>query len=392
MSDDTDESLTSLTDYDEPTLTNLDENEKDDDDDERRQYHLKDNDHDFIPFSARGVAPDELQATHINHYHDLNRVTMETRDYSITRPSQSWLAQNGLIPNGLTLKDLLSKGKVSLPTSDKTGRAIQHIKFDSLIINDFECRLHTTIETLSNRIRWLLQESRKIFGVVQGARVLVVLDFSQGQASFGRGEEYHKNFMQLIDEQLIYKEQLGFIAYGTDVDALWSGIRDVNTRALDELRAWLANLKSSFGCGDENCAHIDSTCPNNNSKCAFKTNSSSNLLKGNPFKSFDRSISFIYQILALRRVSLMSNFDTLLLIVGSLPDQNIDIIADYVSQLFCGQDIPHIHAVSYDCSHHLVNALLKTITASASAFASLTSARNRNEPTSNALVPHNPLK
>ncbi|CAF5161651.1 unnamed protein product, partial [Rotaria magnacalcarata] len=127
------------------------------------------------------------------------------------------------------------------------------------------------------------------------------------------------------------------------------------------------------GCSDENCTHIDSTCPNNNSKCAFKTNSSSNLLK------------------ALRRVSLMSNFDTLLLVVGSLPDQNIDVIADYLSQLFCGQDVPRIHAVSYDCSHHLVNALLKTVTASASAFASLASARNRTEPTSNALVPHNPL-
>ncbi|CAF3965844.1 unnamed protein product, partial [Rotaria magnacalcarata] len=277
LGDESEESLTSLTDDDQPSLRNLDDN--DDDDEQHYQYHQPDNDHDFIPFSARGVAPDELQATHINHYHDLSRVTAESRDFSITRPSQFWLAQNGLIANGLTLKELLTKGKVSLPTSDKTGRAIQHIAFDSLIINDFECRLHTTIETLSNRIRWLLQDSRKVFGVVQGARVLVILDFSQGQASFGRGDEYHKHLMQLIEEQLIYKEQLGFIAYGTDIDALWNGVRDVNTRALDELRAWIASLKSSFGCSDENCTHIDSTCPNNNSKCAFKTNSSSNLLK-----------------------------------------------------------------------------------------------------------------
>lgn len=88
----------------------------------------------------------------------------------------------------------------------------------------------------------------------------------------------------------------------------------------------------------------------------------------------------------------MSDFDTLLLVVGSLPDQNIDIISDYVSQLFCGEDIPRIHAVSYDCSHHLVNALLKTVTASASTFASLASARSRTESTSTAVVPHNPLR
>lgn len=273
------ESLTSLTDDDQPTIINVD----DDDDEERRQYNQKEQDSDFIPFSARGSAPDELQATHVNHYHDLNRIHAESRDFSISRPSHTWLAQHGLIANGLTLKDLLNKGKISLPTADKTGRAVQHISFDSLTINDFECRLHATIETLSNRIRWLLQESRKVFGVVQGARVLVLLDFSQGQASFGRGNEYHKHLMELIDEQLIHKEQLGFIAYGTEVDALWKGVRDVNSRALDELRAWLANLKSSFGCSDENCTHIDSTCPNNNSKCAFKTSSGSNLLKGNSF-------------------------------------------------------------------------------------------------------------
>ena len=280
IGEESEESLTSLTDDDQPTIRNADDKD-DDDDDERRYYHQQDNDHDFIPFSARGAPPDELQATHINHYHDLTRINVEHRDFSITRPSQSWLAQNGLIPNGLTLKELLSKGKVSLPTNDKTGQAIQHISFDSFTIDDFECRLHATIETLSNRIRWLLKDSRKIFGVVQGARVLVVLDFSQGQASFGRGNEYYKHLMQLIDEQLVYKDQLGFIAYGTEVDALWNGVRDVNSRTLDELRAWLANLKSSFGCSDENCTHMDSTCPNNNNQCAFKTNGSSNLLKGN---------------------------------------------------------------------------------------------------------------
>ena len=86
----------------------------------------------------------------------------------------------------------------------------------------------------------------------------------------------------------------------------------------------------------------------------------------------------------------MSDFDTLLLIVGSLPDQNIDVIADYTAQLFCGDDVPRIHAVSYDCSHHLVNALLKTMTTSSTNFASLTSARTRTEST--ALVPHNPLR
>jgi len=277
--EDSEESLTSLTDDEQSTVIDADDN----DDEERRHYFQENSDQDFIPFSARGVPPDELQATHINHYHDLERVHAGNRDVSITRPSHIWLTQYGLIANGLTLKDLLTKGKVSLPTADKTGRAIQHISFDSLTINDFECRLHATVETLSNRIRWLLQDSRKVFGVVQGARVLVILDFSYGQASFGRGDEYHKHLLELLNEQLIHKDQIGFIAYGTEVDPLWKGIRDVNSRAFDEIRSWLNSLKSSFGCSDGNCTHIDSTCSNNKSKCAFKTSSGSNLLKGNHF-------------------------------------------------------------------------------------------------------------
>lgn len=278
--EESEQSLTSLTDYDQNTEREVDPIFEDNDDEERRQYQQNEDDHDFIPFSARGAPPDDLQATQISHYHDLERINAESRDFSVSRPSQSWLAQNGLNANGLTLKDLLTKGKVSLPTADKTGRAIQHITFDALIINDFECRLHTTIETVSNRIRWLLQDSRKVFGVVQGARVLVIFDFSQGQASFGRGNEYHKHLLDLIDEQLTTKDQLGFLAYGTDVDPLWKGLRDVNSRALDEVRAWLASLKASFGCSDENCAHIDNSCPNINAKCAFKTAGGSNILKG----------------------------------------------------------------------------------------------------------------
>ena len=97
-------------------------------------------------------------------------------------------------------------------------------------------------------------------------------------------------------------------------------------------------------------------------------------------------------ISALRRVPFMSGFDTLLLIVGTLPDQNIDLIVDYMAQLFCGDDLPRIHAVSYDCSHHLVNALLKTVTASNNTFANSVSEQTRAGSMSNAVVPHNPLQ
>ncbi|CAF1157019.1 unnamed protein product, partial [Didymodactylos carnosus] len=344
---DSQDSSSSLTDVENEDNEVLNDEEVDDDE-ENRQYTARDNaDDEFVLFSARiplkeNTPPSDLQATHVNHYHDLERVHEKSKDFSLTRPSTNWLASNGLPALNLTLKDLLDKGQISRPVGDKTGRAVQHITFDALTINDFECRLHTAIETLSNRIKWLLQNSRKIFGVVQGSKTLVVLDFSQSNASFGRGEEYRKNLLQLIDEQLSKKQQLGFLAYGTEVDALWKGLRDVNARSLDELRMWIAALHDSFGCS-ENCTHMETTCDRSTGKkCAFKSNGGT-----------------------LRRVEMISDYDTLLLIVGSLPDQNIDIIADFTAQIITGLDKPRLHAVSYDCNHHLVSSLLKTITSPA---------------------------
>ena len=84
--EDSEESLTSLTDDEQSTIINANENYDDDDDDERRQYSQENrNEQDFIPFSARGAPPDELQATHVNHYHDLDRLTAVPKDVSITR-------------------------------------------------------------------------------------------------------------------------------------------------------------------------------------------------------------------------------------------------------------------------------------------------------------------
>ena len=38
----------------------------------------------------------------------------------------------------------------------------------------------------NNRVRWLLQASRRVFGVVQGRRVAVLIDTSDANLNFGR--------------------------------------------------------------------------------------------------------------------------------------------------------------------------------------------------------------
>lgn len=100
--------------------------------------------------------------------------------------STEWLQHYSLEFLGLTLKDLLAKGVISKPVSDKTGKAVQHITFDSAHVDEFEYKLNLSLEMYSNRIKWLMQSSKKLFGLVQGERVAVLVDTSETNMAFGR--------------------------------------------------------------------------------------------------------------------------------------------------------------------------------------------------------------
>ncbi len=56
--------------------------------------------------------------------------------------SAQWLQNYSVEVMKLTLKDLLTKGSISKPISDKSGKAVQNITFDSGDINEFEYKLN----------------------------------------------------------------------------------------------------------------------------------------------------------------------------------------------------------------------------------------------------------
>jgi hypothetical protein len=87
-------------------------------------------------------------------FYDLNAT------YHVNQDTKEWLKSNGIEYLKLTLKDVLDKGNVTRfiseiclkhlslkgfllrPTADKTGKAIQHITFDDITINEFEFKLN----------------------------------------------------------------------------------------------------------------------------------------------------------------------------------------------------------------------------------------------------------
>uniref|UniRef100_A0A8C0BIT6 VWFA domain-containing protein n=1 Tax=Buteo japonicus TaxID=224669 RepID=A0A8C0BIT6_9AVES len=160
------------------------------------------------------------------------------------------------------------------------------------------------IELYQQRIQWLLQDSRKVFGLIKGTKVGLVVDVSD--MSYGRRLlDFQKDLLCLIDEQLCYKKQLYCLSFSTEISPLWESPKNINVHVLHEARQWIQQLEPGRGC---------------------------NLLK------------------ALKHVLTMKELNSLVLIVGSCPDQSLEILSDYAQQCMVGRKLQS-HAVTYDCSN-----------------------------------------
>ncbi|XP_063027952.1 von Willebrand factor A domain-containing protein 3A isoform X3 [Melospiza melodia melodia] len=188
------------------------------------------------------------------------------------------------------------------------------MEFTEETVADFESRLSEVIELYQHRIQWLLQDSRKVFGVIKGTKVGLLVDVSH--LSYGpRLLDFQKNLLALIDEQLCYKKELYCLSFSTEISPLWETPKTINVHVLHEARQWVQELEPGQGC---------------------------NLLK------------------ALRHVLAMRDLNSLVLIVGSCPDQSFEILCDYAQQCTLGRKV-QIHTVTYDCSSPASLAVLKNL-------------------------------
>ncbi|XP_041062739.1 von Willebrand factor A domain-containing protein 3A [Carcharodon carcharias] len=165
------------------------------------------------------------------------------------------------------------------------------------------------------RMEWLMEGSRKMFGLVKGSRVGLLIDSSAANCGLGRLQDFQTALLCLLDEQLCYRKQFYFLSFGSDLSSLWETPRNVNIRTLDETRQWVQDLQPSGSC---------------------------NLLK------------------AMKRIVKVRKLNALLIILGTCPDQTAEILADYMQQCMLGRYLP-IQAVAYNCSHYMTHATLRAL-------------------------------
>ncbi|KAK7113358.1 von Willebrand factor A domain-containing protein 3A-like [Littorina saxatilis] len=302
--------------------TDDDDEDEDDDDDEDDDEDLDDvlgeekrEWQDVRLKNARPPPP--LTVTHVNQTLDLQRLQQSMSAVKAEdQTSSEWLETHSVEHLQLTLQDLVDRGKIGkLSPDQETGKVTQHIQFDAYDVNEFEYKLNMAIEMYTKRIKFLLQGSKRVFGHVKGERVAVCIDNSDANLGFGRQTALQENLIHLLDEQLLKRKGLYLMSFGTEVDPLWPVVRDVNERIVEEGKEFVMRFKKSGG---------------------------SNLLK------------------AMKHVMKLPDIDSVVILLGSLPDQPSELLCDYVTQLGVGRCIP-FHTIAYDCSNALANITLRNL-------------------------------
>ncbi|KFP58936.1 von Willebrand factor A domain-containing protein 3A, partial [Cathartes aura] len=252
------------------------------------------------------LGPDNgLLVTHIGKTQDLLRVQMKEIQSKKVQTTEEWLRNYSLESLQLTLEHLVNEGNTILNSRD----GVEEIEFTEETVTDFESRLSEVIELYQQRIQWLLQDSRKVFGLIKGTKVGLVVDVSDMSCG-PRLLDFQKDLLCLIDEQLCYKKQLYCLSFSTEISPLWESPKPINVHV-----QWIQQLEPGRGC---------------------------NLLK------------------ALKHVLTMKELNSLVLIVGSCPDQSLEILSDSAQQYMLGRKL-QIHAVTYDCSNPACLVILKNL-------------------------------
>ncbi|XP_020821051.1 von Willebrand factor A domain-containing protein 3A [Phascolarctos cinereus] len=223
--------------------------------------------------------------------------------------SEEWFDTHSLTYQKLTLVDLISQGTAVL---NKNSSVMQKIHFPIKAVNLFESRLSEAIETFQKRIQWLMEGSRKIFGLLKGTKVGVLVDVSNMSCNFQK-QEFQHDLLSLIDEQLSKKEHLYLLSFGTHPSVLWPNPVKVNKSKLQEAKEWVQMLQPRGG---------------------------SNLLQ------------------ALRKALMKKELNSLVVIIGSCPDQSPEILSDYILQCTLGRNMI-LQIVTYKCSNHMPLAVVR---------------------------------
>ncbi|XP_058013248.1 von Willebrand factor A domain-containing protein 3A isoform X2 [Ahaetulla prasina] len=188
-----------------------------------------------------------LLVTHVNQTQDLMRLKNTEVMFANLKATDDWIHVYSLANLQLSLEDLMKKGTA-------TSEVDNAVEFTKEEVNSFESQLQMAIDLYDKRMHWLLRGSKKIFGVIQGNKLGVLIETSS--VGYGSGlQGLQIDLLALINEQLHYMKNLYFISFGSETSALWEEPRTVSGDRPDQAPEILSDYIQQCSAGRRLLVH-----------------------------------------------------------------------------------------------------------------------------------------
>ncbi|XP_076446673.1 von Willebrand factor A domain-containing protein 3B-like isoform X2 [Babylonia areolata] len=117
---------------------------------------------------------------------------------------------------------------------------VVHVQVTPEVHRNYEQRMHVALNTIQQRIDWLKQGSRALFGTVVEDEIYILIDTS---ASMQHSMQFVKErLFILMQEQLRHKSKFNILAFNSKVIGWRDRLTDVNEHSLQSAWKWVQDL------------------------------------------------------------------------------------------------------------------------------------------------------
>ncbi|CAH8560226.1 unnamed protein product [Schistosoma rodhaini] len=122
----------------------------------------------------------------------------------------------------------------------KNGNIV-HVQITPEMYRSYSRRMHSRLNAIKHRLDLLRQGSRELFGTITEDNVYILIDTSTSMLSSIKFVK--EKLLQLIYEQLKYKNRLNFIAFNSNVNAWHDHLQSTTECNLNSAIKWIEKLK-----------------------------------------------------------------------------------------------------------------------------------------------------
>ncbi|XP_069748600.1 LOW QUALITY PROTEIN: von Willebrand factor A domain-containing protein 3B-like [Narcine bancroftii] len=119
--------------------------------------------------------------------------------------------------------------------------SVMHVHITAEKCKQYKKRMKIALEQMQQRINWLCQGSKELFGTIIEDQIYILVDTSQSMKD--KLELVQKKIFQLMQEQLRHKTKFNFVKFGSRAEPWRQELAEVNEKNLENAWSWIKGLQ-----------------------------------------------------------------------------------------------------------------------------------------------------